>query len=158
MKLLTLPERMVLLNLYSKSVLNLDDLVKKTKLSSIDCFNALQRLLIKDLIKYETGKYFILESSIPEIKDLLQQKQLKNLEIEQILKSTLQKEQPSIKLQSVPCTSQDLKIIRHHFLEIEKFINRIKVQKKPDEESYYFFWGEQPQSHYIDHLKKQYCK
>lgn len=158
MKLLTLPERMILLNLYSKSALNLNELVTKTKLSSIDCFNAIQRLLMKDLIQYEIGKYFILENSLPEIKDLLQQKQLKNLEIEQILKSTLQNEQPTIKLQSVPCTMQDLKIIRHYFLEIEKFIDRIKVQKKTDEESYYFFWGEQPQSHYIDHLKRQYCK
>lgn len=93
-----------------------------------------------------------------EVKQLLQQKQLKKLEIEQILKSSLYNENPSIKLQTVPCNLQDLKIIRHYFLEIEKFIERIKTKNKHNDDCYYFFWGEQPQSQYLCHLKNQYCK
>ena len=110
MKLLTLPERMLLLNLYTHNEMSLDDLVEKNKLPSIDCFNSLQRLLIKNLIQYELGKYFIPEDKLLECKQLLQQKELKKLEIEQILKSSLNKEQPSIKLQTVPCNLQDLKL------------------------------------------------
>lgn len=45
MKLLTLHERMILLNLYLKQAYSLDELVEKTKLSSIDCFNCLPKAL-----------------------------------------------------------------------------------------------------------------
>jgi len=158
MILLTLTERMLLLNLYSTCSLSLDELVDKTKLSSIDCFNSLQRLLIKNLIQYKTGKYFISEDKKTECKQLLQRRELKNLEIEQILKSTLHKESPTIKLQTVSCNLQDLKIIRHYFLEIEKFLERVKTKNKNNDENYYFFWGEQPQNQYLAHLKNQYCQ
>jgi hypothetical protein len=158
MKLLTLTERMLLLNLYSNSSLSLDELINKTQIPSIDCFNSLQRLLIKNLIQYDLGRYFIPEDKSAECKQLLQKRELKNLEIEQILKSTLHKENPSIKLQTVSCNLQDLKIIRHYFFEIEKFIERIKTKSKNNDENYYFFWGEQPQNQYLTHLKNQYCK
>lgn len=156
MKLLSMPERMILLNLYSQKEKNLDDITDQIKMSTIDCFNALQRLLVKGLISYHSGRYCVQKESIQEIRSLLQMKELKNLEIEQILKSTLYNENPSIRLQEVQCSLYDLKILRHYFTEIERYIEQIKVKKDKEQDKYYFFWGEQPQQKYLSHFKKQY--
>lgn len=156
MKILTMPERMVLLSLYQKEQMLLSEVVEETQISTIDCFNILQRLLIKDLVQYQAQQYFIPKHSLPEIKNLLQQKELKNLEIEQIVKSSLEAETSKLKMQEVQCSPYDLKILRHYFAEIERHIEQIKVRKDKTQDQYFFFWGEQPKTQYMNHLKKQY--
>jgi hypothetical protein len=115
MKMLTMPERMVLLSLYHKERLTLNEIMDEIKLSMIESFNILQRLLIKQLISYQSPNYLIPQKSKPEIRSLLQQKELKNLEIEQIVKSTLYQESINLKMQEVQCSQYDLKILRHYF-------------------------------------------
>lgn len=156
MKIVTMPERIILLSLYPKDKKTLHDLIEETQLPAIECFNILQRLLLKELICFQAGTYFINEGSLLITRNLLQQKEIKHLEIEQILKSSLSSETPHLKMQEVQCSMYDLKILRHYFHEIERHIEQIKLRRDKTQSQHFFFWGEQPKSEYLNHLRKQY--
>jgi DNA-binding MarR family transcriptional regulator len=129
MKILTMPERIVLLALYHKEKLSLNEIAEETQLTFIECFNIVQRLLVKELIDYKSSNYLIPKSSKLEVKNLLQQKEIKNLEIEQIVKSSLSNESSKLKLQEVQCSQHDLKVLRHYFSELSATLSKLKFER-----------------------------
>lgn len=152
-----MPERIILLSLYDQRPKSFENIVQLSKLSTVDCFKILQRLLVKGLVHYKESRYQMTEGRVEDIRSMLQQKNLKKLEAEQIVQSAIHADEASVKLKEVQCTSYDLSLLRNYFKEIEKLLDKISTRAIPaNEKKYFFFWGEQTADNYINHLKQRY--
>lgn len=159
MTLLTIPERTILLSLYDKNPKGFTDIVSISKIESVDCFKVIQRLLIKKFLRFERQKYSIDPAKYDEVRCLLQQKEHKIVLAEQIVHSTLFHRTDFFKLKEVICSHFELNLLRNHFTEIEKIIERISkkgLSEDSTDEKFYFFWGEQTEVQYYNSLKKRY--
>jgi len=155
MKLLTTPERMLLKQIYDRSS-TFDSLVADNNFSIIDCFNILQRLIIKNLVIYDRGLYNVVPNAKNELSLLLGKISNSPLEVEQIIKSSLHTSENGLSMRQVHCSNFDLKILRHYFREIDRFINQLKDKKNEPLHPYYIFWGEQSASQHVEYLKTRY--
>lgn len=160
MILLTMPERKILLTLYDKRAKNFSEITAVAKIPAIDCFKIIQRLLIKKFINYERQKYSLNIEKFEEIKSLLQQKEQKLILAEQITQSAIFDQSDKFKLKEVCCNNFELNILRNHFSEIERLIEKFARRGTSDlsssDEKFYIFWGEQNEFQFYNNLKKRY--
>lgn len=165
-KLFTLPERKILKFLFLNSA-SLEEIEQHLNLNTQMTFKILQKLTTNKFI-INNDDHFEINSSYKEslintFKDI----ETKKIEISEILSTALDEsiKNPAsvdLKVKEVYCTEYDLKIIKHYFSEIERFLTQLKenekkiTQQKIKAQKMYIFFGEHEEKKHWEKIKNKF--
>ncbi len=159
---LLIVERIVIESLAKKSK-SLKELSEDTELSTNLLLNLLPNLLMKNLVTFEKGLYFLNSNNLEKIKKInLEKLALKN-ETKEIFTSLVNqyfdkdlKEATLFKMQKIFVTGDEEKILKNHLLSLENFINQLKQKRLKNpivertSEQKILYWGMSSYSNIID--------
>ncbi len=151
---ITLPERMILESLSKKSK-DLLELTDCTGLQDRIVQNILSVLAAKNLIATHHNKYCISEYLNSDMVKELNDPENKKIEIQYVLKSTLDmKQKEAFNYKKVSMNDREKKIFNGHIYNLEAFIDSLDKNKKDEQlkNQNIIFWGEVNYGKVINHM------
>lgn len=135
----------VILETLGKSHLAYEEIQKQSGLQENVCFNILQALLIRGILKTEGGKYFLNENISPLMMEELNGLDAKKAESLELIEAVVEQQGERIfRFQKVALDSRDEKIFVAMLTNLESFLRdaHMKAQSSvPLKDRKVIFWG-----------------
>jgi hypothetical protein len=135
----------VVIECIGKQGLNYEEVQRQSGLQENVCFNILQALIIRGVLKNETGKYKMNEHISPLIMEELNGLQARKAESLELMEAVLEQDEERIfRFQKIAMDSRDEKIFLAMLSNLESFLKdaHMKAQSTvPVKERKVVFWG-----------------